>query len=329
MTKSSATRRAGRIRRHNPGEFDTFLFADYSGARDERAQEAAIALWRQNAGTTFPRRLLGPFTREALRDRIVDELRQATQENRRVLFGIDHQWSWPYDMWQVAGIDTDLSWRDALTKLCFGSERLPPLGAPHEFAAAFNRASGTQVFYSNVRRFAARYGIPTRPRWNGQAQRLTETVMRGAKPANRLGGTGAVGGQTMEGLRQLKLLIADAQRLQLPLKVWPFDTLSDAPPFHIGAEIYPGHCKRWLRSHGVSVARPGMSGHDIDAASVCLWAQRAPLRELLDLSHVPAQVRGLVLREGWILGAEPLSGVPVATSALARTSVVPPKRSRT
>lgn len=119
-----------------PGEFDTFLFADYSGAASTSAQRRAIALWRLDHGRR-PRKVEGPFTRETLREELLAILARATREGRRCLFGIDHQWSWPRDLWAAAGF-SGRPWREALAALVEGEDGRPPLGPAHVFPAAFN-----------------------------------------------------------------------------------------------------------------------------------------------------------------------------------------------
>ena len=284
------------------GEFDTFLFADYSGAEDASAQRTAISLFRIERGRSAPRKIRGPFTRTSLRECLVDELDAATQADRRVLFGIDHQWSWPIDLLRVAGTDR-LSWRVMLQELVRGRGNLPPLSAPSTYAAAFNRATGHSVFHSRVLGIARRYGIPSKPSWAGRAVRLTESVMPGAKPSNRLGGTGAVAGQTIAGLAELHRLFEETDARGLPLIAWPFDALADDGSTHIGCEIYPGFCKRELSRTGGLRRSPAWSDHDFDAASVCAWAARANLAGLLDLTKEGALTRRAAKREGWILGA--------------------------
>jgi hypothetical protein len=312
------------VTRRAPGEFDTFLFADYSGAGAVASQRAAIALARLDRGRRVPRLIPGPFTRDSLRERLLRELEDATREKRRVLFGVDHQWSWPIDMWRAAGLER-LPWRLALEKLVRGGggTRLPPLGPPFEYASAFNAAVRGDVFHSRVRAVARRYRIPTEERWSGSGIRSTERASRGAKPANRLGGTGAVAGQTLEGLRQLARLVRAADEAVLGVAWWPFEAVLDDGLSHVGCEIYPGACKRALRESGVAWRRAGMNDHEADAAAVCLWASRAPLARLLDLSDLPRQVLRRVRLEGWILGARP-SG----PRELARTRAASPKRSR-
>lgn len=286
--------------RRRPGQFDTFLFADYSGASDARAQRAAISLFRLDVAHGQPKKVNGPFTRATLRDTLVDELDQATRDGRRVLFGIDHQWSWPRDLLAVAGVHR-LAWRMMLERLVNGVGAFPALGEPSTYAAAFNRGAGLPVFYSRVKGFASRYGIPSTSSWSGNPVRLTETLMPGAKPSNRVGGTGAVAGQTLTGLAELHRLFEETSRRGLPVTAWPFEALYDDGSSHIGCEIYPGYCKRALGD--TFNAKREWSEHDRDAAAVCMWACRTDLAPLLDLRKEPAVSRHTAGREGWILGA--------------------------
>ena len=294
------------LKRRRPGEFDTFLFADYSGAKSLMAQRSAISLFRLDRPSLEPRKVIGPFTRETLRERLIDEIVRASQDGRRVLFGIDHQWSWPVDLLRAARV-ADSAWRETLATLVQGGNGMPPLGPPSKYAAAFNDAARAPVFHSRIRGLAAKYGIPSRASWQGNAVRLTETLMTGAKPSNRLGGVGAVAGQTMTGLVELYRLFAGLENRGIPVIAWPFDSLHDDGRSHVGCEIYPGFCKRELRER--LTRRPGWTQHDLDAAAVCQWAASADLAALLDLRAQSTAANALARREGWILGAgeRPLS----------------------
>lgn len=268
-----------------------FLFADYSGARSPFAQRRAIALWRLDRGGPA-RKVPGPFTRDALREAILEALAEATRARRRVIFGIDHQWSWPRDLWRAAGL-AGLPWRRALARLVEGGGGRPPLGEAAAFARAFNRFAGAGVFHCRVRGLARRYGVPTRSDWSGDPVRLTERRMPGSKPATRLGGTGAVAGQTLVGLVELQRLLAEAALGGAPVLAWPMDALRDDGRSHVGAEVYPTFC----RGPGVP------KSDDADARACCEWAAAADLAGLLDLRAAPATVRRAARIEGWILGA--------------------------
>jgi hypothetical protein len=279
--------------RRRRGEFDTFLFADYCGAASPSAQRRAIALWTQDRGGR-PRKVRGPFTRETLREAMLASLVDATRAGRRVLFGVDHQWSWPRDLWRAAGL-ADRPWREALRLLVEGGGGRPPLGPAHVFPAAFNAWAGETVFHCRVRGLASRYGVPTRSSWSGDPVRLSERAMPGTKPATRLGGTGAVAGQTLVGLVELQRLLEEATRAGVPVLAWPMDALVDDGTSHVGCEVYPSFC------------RPAhvRKTDDADARWTCLWASRAGLAAALDLRRAPAPVRRAASLEGWILGARP------------------------
>jgi hypothetical protein len=282
------------VRARPAGDFDTFLFADYSGAASPSAQKRAIALWRLARGGR-PRKVRGPFTRASLRERLLALLAEDTRAGRRVLFGIDHQWSWPLDLWKKAGLDRR-PWRAALRALVEGEGDRPPLGPAATFPAAFNAWAGVAVFHCRVRTLALRYGVPVRSAWGGDPVRRAERATPGAKPATRLGGPGAVAGQTLVGLIELHRLLEAASRAGIPVRAWPMDGLADDGRHHVGVEIYPSFCRP------PHVAQ----SDDADARWACRWAARADLGRLLDLTWAPPAVRRAARREGWILGAPPV-----------------------
>jgi hypothetical protein len=119
--------------------------------------------------------------------------------------------------------------------------------------------------------------------------------MPGAKPATRLGGTGAVAGQTLVGLGELHRLLTDGAAADIPLLAWPMDGLADDGRHHVGVEVYPSFCRP------ARVAKTD----DADARWACLWASRADLAGVLDLTRAPASLRRAARLEGWILGAPP------------------------
>jgi len=127
--------------------------------------------------------------------------------------------------------------------------------------------------------------------------RLTERVVPGTKPATRLGGIGAVAGQTLLGLLELHRLLEEARAARIPLRAWPFDALADDGKSHLGVEVYPS----LYRSRGAR------KSHDADARACCEWAASADLAARLDLRAAPAPVRRAARLEGWILGADPFS----------------------
>jgi hypothetical protein len=273
------------------GRFDAFLFADYSGAHAAAAQRRAIALWRLDSGNAA-RKVPGPFTRDALRETLLDALSAASRRGERVLFGIDHQWSWPRDLWAAAGLER-LPWRRALAALVAGDVGRPALGAPDVFPAAFNAFARADIFHCRVKGLARKYRLPTLSDWDGDPVRATERAMPGAKPATRLGGAGAVAGQTLQGLGQLHRLLVAAEVRGIPILAWPFDALADDGTSHVGVEVYPSFC----RPRGVP------KSDDADARACCEWAAAADLAKALDLSRLAKPLQAAARLEGSILGA--------------------------
>src|ERR1017187_3350305 len=109
--------------------FDKYLFADYSGGGEHRHAQPNIRLYL-GTGDKGPDRLYTPtgrnFSRESLRHRVIEELDSATAKGERVIFGMDHQYSWPTTLWKRAGLSDD-KWRSATVELSAGNGKRPDL----------------------------------------------------------------------------------------------------------------------------------------------------------------------------------------------------------
>ena len=288
--------------------FDTYLFFDYSGSgENEDACDGIVGL--RSSGSALPEQVRERFSRRSLVEFVRREIDQADRDGRRVVFGFDHQYSWPIQMWKLVGLDAK-SWRDALRSLVegvsVGGRHLPPLDIPRRYAAAVNRFVGETVFWCPLAERAKMYGVPnTPPRW-GEVDRFRMTERCGfpvrshvrPKPANAVGGQGEgiVGGQTLCGLRFLHELASHSR-----IAFWPFDGLSAADGSyghrHVAIEIYPSG----LRPH--TVAQSDVN----DALYSCQWVQThdrsGVLASWLDVTHLDAEIQPIVLLEGWIVGA--------------------------
>jgi hypothetical protein len=289
--------------------FDRYLFADYSGGGEHHRAQGNIRLYL-GIGDREPIRLENTygrnFSRDTLRIRIIEELKKATKESERVIFGLDHQYSWPTKMWEQARLCA-ACWRTAVAKLRKGDGERPALDIPVRFCRKFNNFAGERVFWSPLRKLAALYGIgTTRPQvQEADRFRLTERqkpFQGGArpKPADCVGGRGEgiVGGQTICGLYHIAdLLLLDA------IKWWPFDGLSIRDQIyagkHVAIEIYPSA----LRPPDVPQC------DDNDARHSCLYVRdkdrSGKLPGLMDLSGLGREYRAQVSKEGWILGMNP------------------------
>ncbi|MFM2152806.1 MAG: hypothetical protein RL199_1241, partial [Pseudomonadota bacterium] len=300
--------------------FDVYLAADYSGAADPKLQREHICLSEWQAVETAPRETLDGFTRARLREHLLERLREETRQGRRVLVGIDHQFGLPDSMLGCAGVD-GLPWREAVSTLVRGDARLPPLAHPSEYAPAFNRAVGVDVFHSPMK--SPVFGLPRRPSPSfARAFRLTERSLHRLryhpKSAHELGVKGAVAGQTLTGLVELSRLLDEAREEGLPVAVWPFDGLSLNDPAydgrHVLVEVYP----TLLRPAHV----PQTDRHDAES---CVAAFRhhdacGTLVRAMDLSAFAPWER-LIRREGWVFGLVPAVG--------SRTGAVTPAQNET
>lgn len=285
--------------------FDLYIAADYSGAGEHDARQRTIAAYRA-VGAFGLKRLYPPggriFSRDSLREAVLDQLDRADKTGRRVLFGFDHQFSWPLHLWEKAGLASD-DWRTAVRKLAAGDGDRPPLDIPRRFCRAFNEFAREGVFRAAIADKAGRYGIPHRgpsiP--EGRRFRLTELRLRALgfspKPADVVGGQGegVVGGQTICGLHHIARML-DRESLSW----WPYDGPDIADRRyegrHVGVEIYPAmFVPPFVRKSDENDARYTCWG--LQAADRMGW-----LKQWMNLGALSDKNKASVLKEGWILG---------------------------
>lgn len=296
--------------------FDWYLFADYSGDKAARNQKKSIAVWMADQHTApFPVR--GEFTRDLLRGFLVSFLRFATVAGARVIWGVDHQWSWPRQLWRLAGVPRrHATWRARLAWLTAPTNGLPALGSSVQvdaYVEGFNRfCEGGHAdrgpFYRVCGKHPPKIGsqIPARYRHLHRRLRLTEIYCGEGSPATALGDRRAVGGQTVCGLPQINALLADCGRLGLPVACWPFDSpsIQDGAYVgaHVGIEIYP----RYYSDTGPIPRAAHASQHDRDAWRSCRYFRDQDLSgnlgNLLNLNRLSSAVRRAAAVEGWIAG---------------------------
>ena len=289
--------------------FDCYLFADFSGGSEDHSTQASIKLYKAE-GKAEPKKL-SPidgsknYSRKSLVETINAELSKATKASRRVIFGCDHQYSWPLLLWEKAGLN-DAKWREGILTLWQGDEsrKLPKLDIPSRYCKLFNEYCNEEIFWSPLKERAKRYGIESnRPNIDAtKIYRLTEQVspLQGRsnpKPANAVGGMGEgiVGGQTICGMKLIAQMLHNDS-----IGWWPFEGLdimdSAFDGKHVGVEIYPSA----LRPESVPQT------DDNDAFHSCLYVQHADQLEnnLVDLLDLSEQIKheNQLLKEGWIVG---------------------------
>ncbi|MCB9893338.1 MAG: hypothetical protein H6839_02695 [Planctomycetes bacterium] len=297
--------------------FERYMFADYSGDPDPKKQRCCIALWHSN-GNDDPRpyKADAGLDRNRLREAVIESLKEATEAGDRMVFGFDHQFSWPVDLWDAAGID-DASWRDRLAELGRGTEGRPKLGCDVnalDFAESFNKwksgSATTGPFYLQVSS-SSRLGKEIPKGWQSKRKRfrLTELDCADGFPAMELG-KDRVAGQTLCGLPQLNQMIKDIEEAGLRVAFWPFDGLDVSDEAykgkHVGVEVYPSI----FPDDGWPIE--GQNADDNNARDawktvkgVAAWDNAGELAAQMDLSQLTDGEKSQVQLEGWILGVRP------------------------
>jgi len=282
--------------------FDQYLFADYvgSGGHDKSARGLRLVGATATGQLRELRSANGRhWSRASLYEFVCQKLDLASKQGKRVVFGFDHQYSWPLEMLRLASLDIATEWRELIASLVNGDSNIgrPAFDSPRQYAKAFNAWCRRPVFYSKIRQNSNLYEIPN----TGTAMyRATEEYAKRSggrpAPANGVGGNGdgAVGGQTLCGLQFLSKFIA-----RNDVRAWPFDglDLSSYKDGHLLVELYPtGLRPRSIRQSDLA-----------DAACACetlRFADRAG--RLDDFLRVPRAVvetaADRVAKEGWIAG---------------------------
>jgi hypothetical protein len=293
--------------------FQSYLFADYSGAADPTAQKRSIKVAYANANEMYEL-IKEPLTRDSLVDKVLQYLRVATTTGKRTCIGFDHMFGLPFVLLEEIGIEK-LNWRQLLDAVVEG-RGLPPLRHPSTYAKQFNDWCSSRgkppYFYSATK--ASLYGIPACDPRAGKLEtvaRLTErcdsVFGRGKpKPFNRVGDNGTVGGQTIMGLSKLRELLVACQQEGIPVKCWPFDGLDISSQAYAGSHVL-------LEIYPAAVRAVGVARTDANDAIACVqfiqqFDQEGKLVELLDLSRLPDAYKDIVQVEGWIAGLEPNGG---------------------
>ncbi len=279
--------------------FSRLAFADYSGSASEYGQRKHIALaaGRVAAGRY---RVRQGFTRETLRMEAGCQLQLAEKQGGRLLFGIDHNFSFPAGFLQALYGSGYKSWRKYLAVMMRGNKYLPSLKEkPKDWAAAVNNYF-IEVYGLKCGPFwGAGFGVlkkPDFPFGDGlfQEYRLIERQVTRMQPVFKLGGAGAVGLQTLYGLYHLWRLLRDYP----DIFCWPLDGLKIPSDKHVLVEIYPGF-------YNVSV-----KSDRNDALYSWLWfrdkIRKGEMETVFNPVFHPEQ-KERIRQEGWVPG---INGLP-------------------
>ena len=274
--------------------FSRLAFADYSGSTSEYGQRRHIAL----AACKLPvgrYRVRQDFTRETLREEAGYQLQLAEKQGGRLLFGVDHNFSFPEGFFQALYGTGYKSWREYLTVMMRGSKYVPPLkDRPKDWAAAVNDYFKKVYALKCGPFWGPGFGVLKRPDFPFgddlfHEYRLIERQLPRMQPVFKLGGAGAVGLQTLCGIYHLWRLLNDHP----DIFCWPLDGIKIPPDRHVFVEIYPGF-------YNVSV-----KSDRNDALYSLLWfrdkIRRGELKTVF-LSAIPEKKIERVRHEGWVPG---------------------------
>jgi len=340
---------------HKQVIFDRYAFADYSGAGPDRQQRQAIAwavagrltlaadskarpddglpgaekpgpargvqaaaatastsAQAQGQGGVSARK---GFTRQSLYEAALALLRLASTAGERVLFGFDHNYSFPVGFYDAVTGRAPANWRELVDWLYASMQDFVENDRlfPRKWAAMQNRLleqrHGWPVgpfwgphFQPLQRRFV--YTPSDTPYEAGEAprirdHRLTELRHPSAKSIFQLGGNGSVGLQSLFGIYYLKKLLDRCAEEGIAVHAWPYDGWDIPATGHVLIEVYP-----------TLFVPPEQRRSDAGDAEACAnWALAADadgtLRGwLAKPQKLDPAAEARVLLEGWIAGVE-------------------------
>ena len=292
--------------------FDSYVVVDWSAAgAPKRGRDSIwIAHLRRDAkgGRMRLKRLENPETRQAATARLADILTEELAAQRRVLAGFDFAFGYPAGSARKLGGAKDWSsvWRSIDAAVEDG-----PDNASNRFAAAARLNSGwpgAGPFWGNGLKAEIKGLGRKKPKAYGgklpAERRLTElrAAAGGArpKPVWQLSGAGAVGGQTLTGLKALQRLREDP-RLRGSIEIWPLETGLAAPKAAIClTEVYPSLIPAAPRDGEVKDAAQARGLAERFAALDAAGALRPLFSGPEDLTA--EERRRVVAEEAWILG---------------------------
>lgn len=205
--------------------FDIYAFADYSGAASIQSQKKAIAVSVICENNIFQGMSFKLYTRESLRLDFQFLLIEAARQNKRVIFGFDHSYSFPVGFYEAITGTKWGAWEQLLNFLCSGTSEIPSIGdKPREWAKVinkeFNTDNGGPFWGPN---FAYQENDPKFLFESIKEKRLTEERIPRTKSIYKIGGIGSVGLQSLYGIQHIAKLRHELEIKGIKLFCWPFD----------------------------------------------------------------------------------------------------------
>jgi hypothetical protein len=306
--------------------FDIYAFADYSGAAKEALQKKSIA-WclydrtlgnRSNilfpgvtAETLMHANVKTGLTRQVLVNEVLQLLRQATSEGKRVIFGFDHNYSFPIGLYEAVHKKSSPPWHELVSWLHDSLAQFSDVNGdilPRHWAAEINRHIVEQwslpvgpfwgPHFTPLKRTFP-YGLETQgpTPCTLHEYRLVERQTAGMKSFYQIGGAGSVGLQSLYGIYYLDEFMEQCRIEGICLHAWPYDGWGVPNEGHMLVEVYP---TLYLKGNKQKRSDRG------DAAACAAWIaqkdERGELTRLLSCPSLEEKDLQRVSLEGWILG---------------------------
>lgn len=231
--------------------FDVYAFADYSGATSKALQHKAIA-WSVFDRVTQQATVTSGWTRQTLHSALVDLLVQSSQSKKRVIFGFDHCYSFPYGFYQAVTCQKTGTWQEMLGWYYHDikqssddkNEINPRLWAHRINQLLINRDGFLHGpfwgpnFSPLKKQFIFEIPVPKFPHLRWHERRVVESKIKALKNIFQLGGAGSVGLQSLYGMYYIYELMEVCRIKGIPLHVWPYDGWDIPLDCHVLVEVY-------------------------------------------------------------------------------------------
>jgi hypothetical protein len=274
--------------------FDRYIGIDYSGAETPSASLSGLRAYVAHAGSSAVevRPSNGPrkyWSRRGLAGWLIERL----SEDSCTVVGIDHAFSFPVQYFDTHGLSRD--WPAFLDDF------------RHHWPTDEEHVYVDFVRDGSVGNGAARSG---HARW----RRVTERRARAAKSVFHFDVQGQVAKSTHAGIPWLRHL---RRTVGTRVHFWPFDGWAVPTGRSAVVEVYP---RLWSGGFDRGDRTPDQH----DAYSVAEWMRRADAQGLLTTLLEPplsAEERSMAAFEGWILGVEGESEMPVSARSHDRGGI--------
>ncbi|HEX7066017.1 MAG TPA: hypothetical protein VF199_13185, partial [Bacillales bacterium] len=167
------------------------------------------------------------------------------RNEKRVIFGFDHNYSFPIGLYEALTDQQWMEWRELVNLLADGIGNLPPvMSDARTWAKKANEVIRERFAFEVDGPF---WGPTFEPRrrpvfpFGGilAERRLIEERCPRMKAVFQLGGVGSVGLQSLFGISYLHKLISFCEEKEISLHCWPFDGWFLPNKGHVLVEMYP------------------------------------------------------------------------------------------